>query len=201
MNQPLLLASGNPGKLKELQNLLTNLDVHLVTPKELGIQLDVVETGSSYAENAALKANAFASASGVMTLADDSGLEVDSLNGAPGIRSARYAPQPGATDADRRSYLLRQLEGYPPPWQARFRCVIVIASPEKSLHNGEGVCEGEIIPEARGLGGFGYDPIFLVQGTGRTMAELAMEEKNRLSHRALAVQAVRPLFARLLSKK
>jgi XTP/dITP diphosphohydrolase len=196
----LLLASNNSGKLREFQDLLKDLTIHLLTPSQLGFVLDVEESGRTYAENAALKATTYASASGILTLADDSGLEVDILGGLPGLRSARFAPIPKATDADRRAYLLARLRGQPRPWLARFRCVIALAEPGGEVYFAEGVCPGEIIPEERGQHGFGYDPIFLVSGTGSTMAELSMAEKNRLSHRARAVQSTRPILRELLEK-
>jgi len=185
----LLIATHNRGKLKELRSLLGGLDAELLSPDDLGLNLKVQEIGSTYTENAALKAQAYAQASGMLTLADDSGLEVDVLDGAPGIFSARYAPQPNATDADRRIALLADLAGYPRPWLARFRCVVALTAPGEAPRFYEGICPGEIIPEERGDHGFGYDPIFLVEGTGRTMAELSMAEKNQLSHRARAVEA------------
>jgi XTP/dITP diphosphohydrolase len=152
----------------------------------------------TYAENAAKKALAYAHASGMLTMADDSGLEVEVLNGAPGILSARYAPQMNATDADRRSYLLKQLLPYPRPWTARFHCTVALSTPDGSLYFSEGICLGEIIPEERGLNGFGYDPIFLIPAMGKTMAELGMDEKNRLSHRGQAVLAIQPVLLSLL---
>ncbi len=198
MKRPqILLATNNSGKRREFERLLAALDAHLRTPSDLSLELHVEETGSSYRANAALKARAFAEASGLPALADDSGLEVEALDGAPGVRSARYAPQPGATDADRRAYLLSQLAGRPRPWRARFCCVIAVAIPGQDLFFGTGSCGGEIIPRARGRGGFGYDPIFEM-AQGRTMAELAQAEKNRLSHRARAVQDVLPELLRRL---
>lgn len=196
----LLLASNNSGKLREIHDLLKDLSLNLVTPSQLGIFLDVEESGETYAENAALKAAAYATASGILTLADDSGLEVDILGGLPGLRSARFVPIPEATDADRRAYLLARLHGRSRPWLARFRCVIALAEPDGELYFAEGVCPGEIIPEERGQNGFGYDPIFLVSGTGSTMAELSLAEKNRLSHRASAVQSARPVLDELIRK-
>ncbi len=193
----LLLATSNPGKLDELQALLAGLPYELTTPAELGLKLEVAEIGEDYAANAGLKAAAYARAASCWALADDSGLEVEALDGAPGLRSARLAG-PGASDADRRQVLLAQLQPHPRPWRARFRAVVALSSPQGTLETAEGICPGEVIPEARGAGGFGYDPIFLVEGTGQTMAELTMAEKNRLSHRARAVEAIRPiLVARL----
>lgn len=193
----LLLASNNQGKVVELQALLDDLGIDLLTPAQLGIELDVEESGQTYLENAVLKGRAFALASGLLTMADDSGLEVDALNGKPGLYSARFAPQPGATDADRRAYLLECLAGKSRPWLARFRCVIVLVTPDGQVYHTEGICPGEIIPQERGQNGFGYDPIFLLPGLGRTMAELSREEKNILSHRARAVIAVRPIWAKI----
>lgn len=195
----LLLASNNQGKLREIQALLQDLEIKLLTPAMLGINLDVDEVGQTYAENAALKGRAFAQASGLLTLSDDSGLEVDALNGLPGLHSARFAPQPGASDADRRAYLLQRLQGKPRPWMARFRCLIALATPAGSVQFAEGVCPGEIIPDERGQNGFGYDPLFLIPELGQTMAELDMESKNRLSHRARAVQAARPVLIQILA--
>lgn len=193
----LLLASTNPGKLLELHDLLQGAPLSLVSPQQLGLDLLVSEEGSSYAENAALKAQAFAHASGLNSLADDSGLEVDVLGGAPGLRSHRFAPQPEASDADRRAYLLEQLQGLPRPWRARFFCAVAVAVPGGPVHLAEGECPGEIIPEERGEQGFGYDPIFLVDGLGRTMAELNLSTKNRVSHRARAVRAALPFLLQL----
>jgi XTP/dITP diphosphohydrolase len=201
--QKLLIATNNPGKLVEFQALLAGLDLELVTPARLGLLLEVEENGQTYAENAAAKASAFAKASKLVSLADDSGLEVEALEGEPGIRSHRFAPQPGASDADRRAYLLARLAGQPRPWRARFFCTVAIAVPESMegeliLRYAEGACPGEVIPIERGANGFGYDPIFLIPELNRTMAELNMEEKNRLSHRARAVMAARPALAELL---
>lgn len=198
--QELLLASRNQGKLKEMRAILHDLPARLVTPYDLNLDLQVQETGSTYAENAARKAEAYARHTGLATLADDSGLEVAALEGAPGLYSARYAPQPGATDADRRAYLLAQLHGRPRPWQAQFRCIVALAPLEGSARFAEGVCPGEIIPEERGEQGFGYDPIFLLPEMGLTMAELEMDQKNRISHRARALQSILPELEKLLTK-
>lgn len=194
----LLLATRNPGKLREFRALLVDLEAQLLAPGDLNWDLEVEEKGDSYAENAAHKARTYARRSGLVTLADDSGLEVAALNGAPGLYSARYAPQSGATDADRRSFLLEQLQAHPRPWRARFRCTVAVATPQGEMHFTEGICPGEIIPEERGRAGFGYDPIFLIPELGKTMAELSMLEKNRLSHRARAVRAAIPLLKDLL---
>lgn len=196
----LLLASENRGKIKEIHALLADMDLELVTPGGIGLQLDVAEVGSTYAQNAAIKAQAYAQASNLLTLADDSGLEVDVLDGMPGIRSARFSPLPDATDADRREYLLRKLHQHPRPWTARFCCVVALFTPDGPQHLAEGTCPGEIIPQERGTSGFGYDPIFLIPDLGRTMAELAMQEKNQLSHRARAVRASRPALKVFLKR-
>jgi XTP/dITP diphosphohydrolase len=166
-------------------------------PEEVAAALTVEESGQTYAENAAAKARAWAAATGLVALADDSGLEVEALGGAPGVFSARYAPGPSPTDADRRRHLLLQLEGQPRPWRARFVCVIAVATPTGALHFAEGTCEGEIIPTERGSHGFGYDPIFWLPELERTMAELLPEEKNRLSHRGRAAAAIRPVLKAL----
>jgi XTP/dITP diphosphohydrolase len=201
----LLIATNNKGKIKELQDLLKDTGIELVTPAQINLDLDVLENGHTYAENATKKALAFAQASGLISLADDSGLEVDVLGGAPGLYSARYGSPDGEklSDAERRAYLIQNLQDKSRPWTARFHATIAIAIPESfwsqaarrldlqeqapALQIFEGFCEGEIIPEERGTDGFGYDPIFLFSKLGKTMAELSMEEKNRLSHRARAV--------------
>jgi len=196
--QKLLIATGNRGKIKEIQSLLDGLDVQLVTPKDIGLELEVHEDGQTYAENAGKKALAYSKASGLLSLADDSGLEVDALDGAPGLYSARYSPLPGATDADRRAYMLKNLAGKPRPWTAHFHATIAIGLPDGQVLFADGNCYGEIIPDERGNNGFGYDPIFFIPETEHTMAELSMNEKNRLSHRALAVKNALPILQKML---
>ena len=206
----LLLATNNQGKLRELRASLAGLPLELVTPADIRLELDVPEDGSTYAGNASKKALAFALASGLTALADDSGLEVEALDGAPGLYSARYGaplrlpPFSGKMggrggDADRRAFLLQNLRGQPRPWSARFRATVAVAGPGGSVQIVEGTCEGEVIPEERGAGGFGYDPIFLLSELGKTMAELPEETKNRLSHRARAAQAAKPILMRLFN--
>ena len=197
----LLIATNNKGKIKELQELLKDTGIELITPVQINLKLDVVEDGHTYAENATKKAIAFAKASGLVSLADDSGLEVDALDGAPGLYSARYSPKPGATDADRRAYLLQNLQDKARPWRAHFHATIAIVIPNGETHLAEGICEGEILPQERGTGGFGYDPIFLLSELGKTMAELSMDEKNRLSHRAKAVMKAKPILSQIFDSK
>lgn len=195
----LLIATYNRGKARELASLLGDVPFAITTPPEEGLDLQVEETGATFEENAVLKARAFARASGLLTLADDSGLEVEALGGEPGVLSSRYAG-PGATDEERVQYLLRRLEGVPPEGRrARFRCVIAIARPSGEVEAFQGQVEGSIALEPRGEGGFGYDPVFLLP-QGRTMAELSPEEKNRISHRGqaarLAAEALRRMAGR-----
>ena len=193
----LMIASGNPGKQHELRALLNVPGLVLLDPTSLKLDLQISEKGEDYTSNAKLKASAYATASGMWALADDSGLEVDALEGAPGPRSARLGA-PHLSDADRRQVLLKMLHPHPRPWRARFRAVVALANPEGEIDLAEGSCSGEIIAEGRGTGGFGYDPIFLVLGTDRTMAELNMEQKNQLSHRARAIEALMPVLKRRL---
>jgi len=190
----LLIATTNPGKIVEIQDLLEGLPFRLHLPADVGIRLHVEETGLTYAENAALKARAYCDAGGMLTLADDSGLEVAALGGAPGLHSARYSPRPGAKDADRRALLLANLADQPRPWLARFVCAVAVVAPGREVQFTFGECPGEILPEERGSNGFGYDPIFYLAGLGRTMAELTRAEKNTLSHRARAVHAALPVL-------
>lgn len=199
----LLIATNNPGKVREYEELLETLPaaVEITYPAQQGLALEVEESGETFEENARLKALAFAQASGLLTLADDSGLEVDALDGAPGVRSARYAG-PDANDVDRYRNLLGALAGVPADRRsARFRCVVALAQPDGTIHTADGTCEGEIGHEPRGTHGFGYDPVFVVDGYGgRTMAELAPEIKNRISHRGRALAAIRPRLEQLVSR-
>jgi epoxyqueuosine reductase len=197
---PLLIATNNKGKIKELHDLLKDTGIELVTPAQIHLDLDVTEDGNTYAENAIKKAVAFAQASGFVSLADDSGLEVDALDGAPGLYSARYGSTNGQklSDAGRRAFLIQNLQDKPRPWIGRFHATIAIALPNGETHLAEGFCEGEIIPDERGTGGFGYDPIFLLSEQGKTMAELSIEEKNRLSHRARAVMNVKGILNQII---
>ncbi len=195
-----MIATQNIGKLRELGELLAPLiaqtGVRLLLPDDHGLPEQIDETGSSYAENASLKAVALARASGLTALGDDSGLEVAALGGAPGLYSARYAG-PDASDADRRRKLLSELRAVPVPRPARFVCVIAVAQPDGGMRLFEGECRGEIALEESGSGGFGYDPVFYVPEYGATMAALPHAVKNTISHRARAVQAALPYLFEL----
>ncbi len=183
-----MLATNNPGKVRELRRLLSGLAFELITPADLGIALDVAETGSTYAENAGLKAKAFAHAANCLALADDSGIEVDALAGRPGVLSARFGG-PALDDPGRTRHLLHELEGVALGRRtARYRAVVAIASPSGEVAFFEGVQEGTIAGAPRGNGGFGYDPVFLVDGT-RTQAEIPEAEKDAISHRGQAARA------------
>ena len=198
----LLVATRNTGKLRELTQLLEDVPCELVSLDDVGIDHEVDETGATFDENAALKAETYCRLSGLITLADDSGLEVDALGGEPGVRSARYAG-PDATDADRVSFLLAKLAVLPTSIPtARFRCSIAIAVPGEEVELHAGSCEGRIVSRPRGENGFGYDPIFEFPELGLTMAELPTRTKNRLSHRARAAQsAAKSLSARFVSPR
>lgn len=193
----LLIATNNKGKIIEIRDILSDLNIQLLVPAEIGLTLEVLEDGSTYADNATKKAIAFSRESGFPCLADDSGLEVDALQGRPGLHSNRFGPQP-STEASRRKYLLECLRDKPRPWAARFRATVAISIPGNEILLSEGECPGEIIPEERGSGGFGYDPLFLLPEMGQTMAELEMGMKNQLSHRAKALMNARPLLLRFL---
>ena len=182
----LLLATSNPGKIREYRFLLDSLGYQITTLTEKGITKAIVESGSSYEQNARLKALAYAKLSQLTAIADDSGLEVDALNGEPSIKSARFAGE-FATDTDKVNLLLAKLKDV--PWEkrtARFKCVIAIASPGGHVEFCHGECYGMIASEATGGNGFGYDPIFFFPEMGKTMAELPFEIKNQISHRARA---------------
>lgn len=176
-----MIASGNAGKLREYRELLTGSGVEMIA-----YDSEVDEVGETYAENARLKVEAAAARSGLPALGDDSGVEVEALGGFPGIKSARLGP----TQEERTEELLRRLEGHSRPWNARFVCVVALANPGHPTQFFEGECRGEIVPEWRGHAGFGYDPVFLVRGTGKTFGEMPPEEKRLYSHRALAVGAL-----------
>ncbi|GAB4537008.1 MAG: XTP/dITP diphosphatase [Anaerolineae bacterium] len=195
----LLIATNNPGKLEEYRCLLSDLHISITSLRDEGIDFEPEETGATFEENATLKAIAFARQSGLPVLADDSGLEIDALDGAPGVHSARYGDTQRGEDVQRYELVLRQLEGV--PWDkrtARFRCVIAVATKNGQISTAEGVIEGFIAFEPQGEHGFGYDPIFFIPEYGCTMAQLPSETKNRISHRAKAAQAALPILRRLV---
>jgi XTP/dITP diphosphohydrolase len=190
MARQVVIASGNPGKLREFEDLLRSSELQPVSPISLGLRLTVDETGSTYLENALLKARAYSGAAGIPALADDSGLEVDALRRRPGVHSARYGG-PGLSDSDRTALVLEQLRGHPGTSRtARFHCALVLCTPGGRYIETEADCEGSIAEAPRGDNGFGYDPIFLLPQFGRSMAELSDADKNQISHRALAVRAM-----------
>jgi XTP/dITP diphosphohydrolase len=202
----LVVATSNRGKLEELRLLLDGLPLELRTLDEVGAgpdKLVIVEDGATFEENAIKKARDVADATMTLTLADDSGLEVDALGGAPGVRSARFASD-RPTDAENNAALIARLEELGDvmltPAPARFRCVLALVDPygRSEPYLAEGRCEGFVTRSPRGAGGFGYDPLFVVAGDGRTLAELAVEEKNSISHRALAAIRMRPILERIV---
>ena len=198
-NPKLLVASRNQGKLREYRELLQGVPFQLTDLVAEGIQEEVAETGRTFAENAGLKARRYAAISGLLTLADDSGLEVDALDGEPGVRSSRYAGE-HASDADRYRLLLEKLRGVPQEKRtARFHCVIAMAWPSGRVDLLDGVREGIIATGPRGANGFGYDPVFYMPELGATMAELSAEQKNRVSHRYEAARKAKALLTALAS--
>jgi len=198
MNKTLLIATHNRGKLHEYQQIFADLPLHVVSLDEIGVSWDVDESGQTFAENARLKAQAYCAATQLLTLADDSGLEVDALGGEPGVRSARYAG-PNATATERNQLLLERLKHLPQGQrQARFRCVIALAQPNHAIRIVEGECLGEIAFAPRGRGGFGYDPLFFMPSYNCTMAQLCDAEKNRVSHRGRAAEGAKVLLAEII---
>jgi XTP/dITP diphosphohydrolase len=196
----LLIATRNEGKVEEYEELLAGLPLALTFLTREGIAAEVEETGSTFKENAVQKAEEYARISGLLTLADDSGLEVDALGGEPGVFSARYAG-PEATDEDRYRLLLKKMREI--PWAqrtARFRCVVAVAEPGGGRLTAEGVCEGVIAFSPEGSYGFGYDPVFFLPQFRQTMAQLPPEVKNRISHRARAAQGIRPVLEKLAGR-
>jgi XTP/dITP diphosphohydrolase len=208
--ETLVVATGNRGKLAELRALLADLPVDVQGVGDvLRDPPKVIEDGATFVENAVKKARAVARATMMLTLADDSGLEVDALDGRPGVRSARFA-HPRATDAENNEALLAALGAVPAPppadggFRARFRCVLALVDPftnDGEPRTVEGVCEGLVTGASRGSGGFGYDPLFIVTGMDKTMAELDEDEKNRASHRGRAFAALRPILERVLRER
>jgi len=198
MARRLVVGTKNRGKLAEIAAILQGLDVTLASLAEFGDIATVDESGTTFEANAQAKALGYARATGEWTLADDSGLEVDALEGRPGILSSRWGGEEG-NDRRNNAALMAALAGRPPEtWTARFRCVAVLAAPDTVLATTEGTCEGRITDRPAGTNGFGYDPHFVVTGYGRTMAELGADLKNRISHRARAMAAMRERLEKLL---
>jgi len=197
----LLIATHNPGKVREYRALLANLPLEITYLDAEGIAFEVDETGATFADNAVLKARSYAAASGLLTWADDSGLEVDALNGEPGVYSARYGAPAARSDEERVRYLLDKLAGVPEAERtARFRCVVALATPAGEVRRVDGACEGRIGFEPRGENGFGYDPVFLVADYGYavTLAELEPAIKNEISHRGHASQSAKQVLDKLI---
>lgn len=194
----LVLATRNPGKAREIAAVYGHLRIAWLTLADFPELGDLPETGTTYVENAAAKARAASSATGLPSLADDSGIEVDALGGEPGVHSARFLGS-AATDAGRNARIIEMLADVPPEARtARYRAAVAVALPDGSVRIFEGTCEGRIATSPRGHGGFGYDPLFVPDGETRTMAEVPMEMKNRISHRARALRAAEPYLAGLL---
>lgn len=193
----LLIATHNSGKAREYRELLADLPLEVTWLDAEGVAFEVEETGATFEENAVLKARAYAAATGLLTWADDSGLEVDALDGAPGVYSARYGAPLAASDEERYRLLLSRLEGMPDEARtARFRCVVALATPEGRVATVDGACEGRIGHEPRGQNGFGYDPVFLPADYDyrRTLAELESSVKNQISHRGRAARRAREVL-------
>ena len=213
MTHALVVATQNRGKLDELRALLAPLGLQVLSPQDVAKkEITIVEDGATFDDNAKKKAQTVAGITMMLTVADDSGLEVDALGGAPGVRSARFAGE-RATDAENNAALLAALDSLDAgpdggqageSFKARFRCVLALVDPfvkDGEPHLVEGTCEGKITRTPRGSGGFGYDPLFLVDGTDKTMAELSDEEKNRLSHRGRAFAKLRLVLEKVLAER
>ena len=181
-----VLATHNPGKLREMADILSGLGVEVVSPSGLGVDIEVEETGATFAENALLKARAICEASGLPAIADDSGICVDALNGGPGVYSARYGGE-GLDDAGRTRLLLENMRGQTTR-AAHFACAIACVFPDGKTLTAEGRCDGAVAFAPMGEGGFGYDPVFLVPEKGKTFSQLTAEEKNEISHRGKALR-------------
>lgn len=184
-----VLASKNPHKLAEIQAILSKLDIELISESQLGVDIEVEETGATFEENSFIKAEAVMKATGLPALADDSGISVDALNGEPGVYSARYGGDPTLDDWGRLLLLLKNMENVPNGQRTgRFVSVITLVYPDGRAVQARGEVEGEILREAHGSGGFGYDPIFYYPPAGKAFGELTAEEKNQVSHRANALK-------------
>ena len=193
-----VLATHNPGKIQEMQAILSQLGVEVVSPAELGVDVDVEETGETFAENAMLKAKAICAAAGLPAIADDSGLCVDALNGGPGVYSARYGGE-GLDDAGRTALLLQNMRGQTTR-AAHFACAIACAFPNRDTLTAEGRCDGAVAFAPMGQGGFGYDPVFLVPEKAKTFSQMTAEEKNEISHRGRALRTFSEKLATYLKK-
>ena len=181
-----MLATANPGKIKEMREILSKLDIEVVSREDLGIDIEIEETGASFKENSQIKAMAICNIAGVPAIADDSGLIVDALGGEPGVYSSSYGGEELTAD-ERCGYLLKKIENMEQR-QAKFVCTIVCAFPNGDLLTTMGECIGVITTEPAGTGGFGYDPVFKPDGCDKTMAELTADEKNKISHRGVALR-------------
>ncbi|MGI5921570.1 MAG: XTP/dITP diphosphatase [Syntrophomonadaceae bacterium] len=200
MINKLLLATRNKHKKQELQEILSDLNLEIVTLEDIEPLPEVEEDGQTFTANAIKKARITASLSGMITLADDSGLVVDALDGKPGVYSARFAGE-HATDEENNRKLLKMLKNVPEPQRtARFQCVIAISSPEGKIATVEGSCEGRIALKPSGQGGFGYDPLFIPAGEERSFAMLSAEQKNRISHRGKALKKAKPVIVNFLNE-
>lgn len=201
MRQRLLVATHNRGKVQEYAEMLADLEMEWLSLDDAGVKLDVAETGQTFRENAILKAQTYAKETGLLTLADDSGLEVDALGGEPGVFTARYGGA-GLTSEQRYQLLLRNMADIPLPERtARFRCVIALAGPDGALLGvSDGVCEGMIGETAVGEAGFGYDPVFYLPERGKTMAQLDSAAKHQISHRGRALRAIEPVLREALAR-
>ena len=197
MAEKFVLATHNPGKLAEMKAILSGLGVEAVSPAEAGVEVDVEETGTTFAENAMLKAKAVCAAAGLPAIADDSGLCVNALNGGPGVYSARYGE--GLDDAGRRRLLLQNLRGQTTR-AAHFTCAVACAFPNGDTLEAEGRCDGAISFAPLGEGGFGYDPVFLIPEKGKTFGQIGPEEKSKISHRGKALAAFTEKLGAYLSK-
>lgn len=185
MSEFVLIGTSNQGKFQEFKVLFNDLPYELISLKDVGVNDAVEETGATFLENAIIKAEYYSELSGHLTVADDSGLEIDILGGEPGVHSARYAGE-DANDNQKVGFLMSKLKQHKRPWVARFRCAIAISHPKLDTMTCEGACEGEVIPKPSGRNGFGYDPIFYIHKYGKTMAEFSTDEKNLISHRGQA---------------
>ncbi|MCO5184595.1 MAG: RdgB/HAM1 family non-canonical purine NTP pyrophosphatase [Anaerolineae bacterium] len=196
----LLVATHNQGKVAELSAMVRDLQIECISLADAGISAEIDETGHTFLENATLKATSYAQLSGMLTLADDSGLEVDALDGAPGVHTARFGGS-DLTQPERNALLLQSLTGIPDDRRsARFRCVVVLAGPDGlPLAQAAGTLEGVIASAPAGSGGFGYDPIFMLPHSGHTLAELSAEQKRAISHRGQAFQRITPAIRQALN--